>query len=83
MQVPPIQTNKPEPTFGIFKGYKKTLYGNYTWGIYKGHKIEIYNAEKYNQKLQYVSNNQTLKWLKSKLIYIQDGIKKVMRSQAK
>lgn len=76
-------TNKPQPTFGILKRIKYTPYGYNLFGEYKGKRIEIYNAYKYNQKLQYVSNNQTLKWLKSKLIYIQDGIKKVMRSQAK
>ena len=73
---------KPQPTFGILKGYKKTPYGQYTWGEFKGHKIEIYDAYKYNQKLQYVSNSQSLKWLKSKLIYIQNGIKKILRSNS-
>ena len=83
MNVPPIQPIKPQPTFGILKGYKKTPYGEYTWGEFKGHKIEIYDAYKYNQKLQYVSNSQTSNWVQSKLKYIQDGIKKIMRSKAK
>ena len=83
MNVPPIQPNKPQPTFGILKGYKKTPYGQYTWGEFKGHKIEIYDAYKYNQKLQYVSNSQTSNWVQSKLKYIQDGIIKIMRSKAK
>ena len=83
MNVPPIQPNKPQPTFGILKGYKKTPYGQYTWGEFKGHKIEIYDAYKYNQKLQYVSNSQTSSWVQSKLKYIQDGIIKIMRSKAK
>lgn len=76
---------KPDPvSFGILKGYKKTPYGQYTWGVYKGHKIEVFDAtEKYNQKLQYVSNNQTLKWLKSKLKYVQNGITKIVRSENK
>ena len=83
MNVPPIQPNKPQPAFGILKGYKKTPYGQYTWGEFKGHKIEIYDAYKYNQKLQYVSNSQTSSWVQSKLKYIQDGIIKIMRSKAK
>jgi len=83
MNVPPAQPNKSQPTFGILKGYKKTPYGEYTWGEFKGHKIEIYDAYKYNQKLQYVSNSQTSNWVQSKLKYIQDGIKKIMRSKAK
>lgn len=83
MNVPPAQPNKPQPTFGILKGYKITPYGQYTWGEFKGHKIEIYDAYKYNQKLQYVSNSQTSSWVQSKLKYIQDGIIKIMRSKAK
>ena len=83
MNVPPIQPNKPQPTFGILKGYKKTPYGEYTWGEFKGHKIEIYDAYKYNQKLQYVSENNTLRWVWSKLKYVQDGIKRIIRSKAK
>lgn len=83
MNVPPIQPNKPQPTFGILKGYKKTPFGEYTWGEYKGYKIEIFDAKKYNQKLQYVSENNTLRWVWSKLKYVQDGIRKISRSEAK
>ena len=83
MNVPPAQPNKPHPSFGILKGYKKTPYGDYIWGTYKNYKIEIFNADKYNQKLHYVSNNQTLKWIESKLRYFQDGIKRIIRSKAK
>lgn len=83
MQVPPVTTDKPKPTFGILKGYRKTPYGEYTWGLYKGHKIEIFDAtKKYNQKLQYVSENKTLRWVWSKLKYVQNGINKVIRSKA-
>lgn len=80
MKIQPTQTNKPQPTFGILKGYKKTSYGNYMWGEYKGYRIEIYNAKKYGQKLQYVSNSKTLRWIWSKLKYMQEGIKKVIRN---
>lgn len=79
----PQPITKYNPSFGILKGYKKTPYGDYIWGNYKGYKIEIYNASKYNQKLHYVSNNQTLKWIESKLRYFQDGIKRIIRSKAK
>lgn len=79
----PQPITKYNPSFGIYKGSKKTPYGDYIWGNYKGYKIEIYNASKYNQKLHYVSNNQTLKWIESKLRYFQDGIKRIIRSKAK
>lgn len=82
MQIPPIQSNNPQPTFGILKGHNNTRYGNYMWGIYKGQKIEVYNAYKCNQKLIYVSDS-LLGWVKSKLIYVQDGVKKIVRGEAK
>ena len=82
MRVQPLRHPSPNPiSFGIYKGHKITPYGQYTWGEYKGRKIEIYDAKEHNQKLQYVSNSKTLKWLKSKLIYIQNGIRKVLRSE--
>lgn len=79
MKIQPI-TNKPQPTFGILKGYKKTPYGEYFWGHFKNHKIEVYNAMRDNQKLIYVSDIYK-NWVKSKLTYFQDGIKKIMRSE--
>lgn len=79
MKPQPIQTYNP--SFGILKGYRKTPYGEYTWGTYKNYKIEVYDAFEYQQKLQYVSNKVTLSWIKSKLKYIQDGIKRVTRSE--
>jgi len=82
MQTQPLRHPSPNPiSFGIYKGSKITAYGEYTWGVFKGYRIEIYNAKEHNQKLQYVSDSRTLKWLKSKLIYIQDGIRKVLRSE--
>lgn len=88
MRIKPVEHKygKPKPypvSFGILKGYKTTPYGQYTWGIYKGYKIEIFDAKKYNQKLQYVSENNTLRWVWSKLKYVQDGIRKISRSKAK
>lgn len=83
MKIPPVtDKDKSKPTFGILKGYKKTPYGQYTWGEYKGYKIEIFDAKKYNQKLQYVSENNTLRWVWSKLKYVQDGIKRIIRSKS-
>jgi hypothetical protein len=79
-----IEPTKPKPIpFGILQKYRKTTYGHYMIGEYKGNKIEIYDAKAHNQKLQYVSNSKTLKWIKSKLTYIQDGIRKIMRSEAR
>jgi len=88
MQIPPLRHPSPNPkpkpiTFGILKGYRKTAYGQYMWGKYKGYKIEVFDATKKDgQKLQYVSDN-LLRWVKSKLTYIQNGIKKINRSEAK
>lgn len=75
---------KPQPidnvSFGIYKGHRKTNYGEYTWGKYKDYKIEVFDAYKNNQKLIYVSD-KVLNWVKSKLIYFENGIKKIMRSE--
>lgn len=85
MKIKPIEHKygKPKPvpiTFGILKGSKKTHYGEYTWGKYKDYNIEIYDAKKDKMKLQYVSDHLR-RWIKSKLIYFQDGIKKITRSE--
>ena len=74
MKIQPIDNT----SFGILKGIKKRPYGQYMWGEYRGKKIEVYDAYKYNQLLIYVSEN--MNFIKSKLIYFQDGIKKVMRA---
>lgn len=76
----PQPITKYQPTFGILKKVKYTPYGYNLFGEYKGKRIEIYNANKYDQKLQYVADSQTLKWIKSKLVYIQNGVKKICRS---
>ena len=52
------------------------------WGVYKGQKIEVYDAKRDKQKLIYVSDNTFLKWIKSKLTYIQNGIKRISKSEA-
>ena len=69
--------------FGILKGYKTTHYGDYMWGVYKDYKIDIYNASKHNQKLIYVSDNKFLNWIKSKLIYFEDGIRKIVKGESR
>lgn len=80
MKPQPITTYNP--SFGIYNGTKITSYGKCTYGNYKGYKIEVFDAYKNKQKLIYVSDN-LLNWVKSKLIYFQDGIKKINRSSAK
>lgn len=67
--------------FGILKRVKKRPYGEYLEGEYKGYKIEVYDAYKYNQLLIYVSKN--MNFLKSKLIYWVDGIKKITRAEGR
>lgn len=66
--------------FKIYKGSAKKPYGEYMWGIYKDKKIEVFNAYNFNQKLIYVSD-KLKRFIKSKLIYFVDGIKKVTRSE--
>ena len=82
MNIPPISPTKPQPTFGILKGYKKTPYGEYTWGVLKGQKIEVYDASKYSQKLIHVSDELTWRWIKSKFTYLHKGVKRVVRSES-
>lgn len=65
--------------FGILQEVNPRIYGEYMRGEYKGHKIEVFNAYKHNQLLIYVSKNA--KFLKSKLIYWLDGMKKVTISE--
>lgn len=83
MQVPPISQVQNQTSFGILKGYRKAPYGEYTWGVFKGRKIEVYDAKRDSSKLIYVSDNKTLRWLRSKLIYIQNGLKRVCASSAR
>lgn len=77
MKVQPIDN----VNFRIYKGSKVKPYGNYMWGEYKGKKIEVFDAYKNNQKLIYVSEN--LRFLKSKLIYWLEGVKKVTRAEGR
>ena len=69
-------------SFRIYKGTKIRPYGQYHWGEYKGNKIEIFDAHKENQKLIYVSD-KFKNFIKSKLVYWLDGIKKVIRAEGR
>lgn len=79
MKVQPIPTTSL--SFGILKKVKKRPYGEYLEGEYKGLKIEVYDAYKFNQFLIYVSKN--MNFIKSKLIYWVDGVKKITRAEGK
>lgn len=79
MKPQPITTYNP--SFGIYKGIKRTSYGKCTYGNYKGYNIEIYDDVKDKAKLYYVSDN-IRRWVKSKLVYLDNGIKKIIRSNS-
>ena len=82
MHVEPIQIPPPyKLSFGILRKVKKRPYGDYMEGAYKGYKIEVYDAFKFNQLLIYVSEN--MRFIKSKLTYWQDGIKKVTKAEGR
>lgn len=86
MRIQPLRHPSPNPkdiSFGILKGYRKIPWGEYTWGKYKDYYISIIDYPKYDQKLIYVSDSKLHKWIMSKLTYVQNGIKQVMRSKAK
>ena len=76
-----IERIKDRTSFGILKEYKITHYGSYTRGEFKNQRIEIFNADSQKQKLFYVSDKNLLTWIKSKLIYFQNGIKRIAQSQ--
>lgn len=77
MKVQPIESL----SFGILKGVKQRPYGQYMWGEYRGKKIEVYDAYKFKQLLIYVSEN--MNFIKSKLTYWIDGIKKVTKAEGR
>ena len=86
MQIQPLRHPSPNPkpkdiSFGIYKGTKITSYGKCTYGKYKDYNIEIYDDIKDKAKLYYVSDN-IRRWIKSKLAYLDNGIKKIIRSNS-
>ena len=80
--ITPINPIKPnQPTFGIYIKTKKTFYGHCDIGKFKNKNIEIYYDYKDRTKLYYVSDD-VRNWLKSKLIYFERGIKRIVRSES-
>lgn len=87
MRIKPVEHKygKPVPypiSFGIYKGTKITSYGKCTYGNYRGYNIEVYDDVKDKAKLYYVSDN-IRRWVKSKLVYLDNGIKKILKSNSK
>lgn len=82
MRIQSTQPNNLCTSFGIYLRTKKTAYGYCDIGKYKGNNIEIYNDYADKTKLYYVSDILR-RWIKSKLIYFDNGVKKIVRSQAK
>ena len=82
MKIQPAQTNKPQPTFGIYLKTRKTAYGHCDIGKFKGHNIEVYHDYETKSKLTYVSD-AFRNWVKSKLVYFERGLKHINRSNAR
>lgn len=74
-----IETSR-KVNFGVYKWTKNTGLGQRTYGEYKDNRIDIYYDKQDKTKLIYVSD-MFMNWIKSKLIYFENGIKKVLRSQ--
>ena len=68
--------------FGILdpKSVSKRSYGTYYKGSYKNYTIEVFDARKFKEKLIYVSD-KVGNFIKYKLTYFQDNLKKVTKSQ--
>ena len=76
MDIKPIN----QVNFGIYKGIKRTGYGQCTHGEFKGYNIDIYYDTKDKTKLYYVSD-KIKNWVKSKLEYFDKGKKKTVISE--
>ena len=77
-----VERIKNTTSFGIYKGTKIMSYGHKDIGIFKDKIITIHHDYKGNTKMFYVSDNLK-NWIKSKLIYSQNGVKKIIWSKAK
>lgn len=66
--------------FGIYRGTKLSPFGKCDYGLYKDKNIEIYFDNQDKTKLFYVSD-KFRNWIKSKLIYFENGIKKVLKGE--
>lgn len=78
MKIEPIQKNNI--TFGIYIKTRKTSYGHCDIGKFKENNIEIYHDYETKSKLVYVSD-KVRNWIKSKLVYFLNGIKRVSKSE--
>ena len=75
MKIPQIE--RTSPTFGVYKGTKLTPYGLKDTGVFKGYKLDIYKVnegKKVTQKLYYLADSAG-KWVKSKLVFFENGKK--------
>lgn len=82
MRTQPIRHPSPNPiSFGIYKGHRITPYGKCTYGEYKKYHIQVYDDREDKAKLYYVSDDK-LRWVKSKLVFFRDGIRKIIRSNS-
>ena len=80
---------KPRPidsvSFGIYLKTRKTGYGQCDYGIFRNKNIEIYTAKENGSllhKLFYVSD-AVRNFIKSKLIYFENGKKKILRCEGR
>lgn len=82
MKTQPIS---PTVSFGIYLRTRKTSYGQCDYGVFKNHNFEFYTAKengKLVHKLAYVSDFFR-NFVKSKLTYFENGIKKIVRSEGR
>lgn len=86
MKIPPLQPNKPQPTFGnkIYQFTKSTLYGKRIHGMSRGYDLDVYVKEnniskEVEHKLYCVFKDS--KWIKSYLRFFKnDKVCKEIRS---
>jgi len=86
MKIKPIENKfgKPVPkpiSFGIYKCSVVTSYGRKDIGAFRDKIITIHHDYRDNTKMWYVTNSIG-KWIKSKLVYFQNGIKKIIWSKS-
>ena len=75
-----IESIKQNISFGIYLKTRKTSYGHCDIGKFKERNIEIYHDYETKSKLFYVSD-VVRNWIKSKLIYFENNIKKIVKSE--
>ena len=73
-----VETNR-WTNFGIYKGTKKSPFGQCLYGTYKGNTIEIHSNKYDDNKLFYITDNMG-KWIRSKLVYWVNGVKSIAKS---